>query len=180
MLKSLDDSTFFFNELHSSLSGLGLGKYSPRLTMAALMLAPLLELSTEDRVTSPSEFEAVEDFLRKLEEDFELATRDEIESVGTDMGLLPMLPGSWDRDQFKAARQTMVTLLEKLPSSEAHEVRSAIAAGCLAVARAGGGAIINLHRVSDDEKPLIAEIVSSLQLDATAEGLHLLERAGLR
>ena len=179
MLNSLEGSAFFSDELRGQLRDLGLSG-TPRLILAALMLAPLLELSTDDRVTTPTEFEAIEVYLRRLEEEFELATRDEIEEIGTDMGILPMLPGSWDRLRFAKARTALAAILGKLPEDEAHEIRTAVAGGCLQVALAEGGSLINLRRVSSDEQPLIARIIDSLKLDRTAEGLHLLERAGLR
>jgi hypothetical protein len=182
MLTSLEDSNFFsaadLAELRSF--GIEMPTGDHRLAMAALMLSPLLELSTDDRVTSPSEFEAIEDFLQKLEADFELATLDEIEALGTEMGMLPMVPGSWDRSRFSRTRQLLARSLDRMLEKEAHAVRNAIAAGCLAVATAEGGHLISLHRVSDKEKPLVAEIVESLKLDTTSEGLRLLERAGLR
>jgi hypothetical protein len=144
------------------------------------MIAPLLELSKDDRVTSPTEFEAIEQYLRQLETEFELATRDEIAEIGTDMGMLPMLPGTWDRARFEKARIVLAAVLERLPDAESHEIRTAVAGGCLAVALAHGGHLINLRRVNSDEQPLIARIIATLKLDKTAEGLHLLERAGLR
>lgn len=180
MLNSLEDSAFFSADLTADLRALGLSASTARQSMAALMLSPLLELSTGDRVTSPTEFEAIENYLRQLEEEFELATRDEMEAIGTDMGMLPMVPGSWDRKKFVDARKVLAKVLRSLPQAEAHEVRSTIAQGCRHVASAEGGSLINLYRVSAGEKPLIAEIVESLELDNTAEGLHLLERAGLR
>lgn len=179
MLNSLEGSAFFSDDLRSQLRDLGLPS-AARPALAGLMMAPILELSTDDRVTSPTEFEAIQEYLHRLEEEFELATRDEIEEIGTEMGMLPMVAGSWDRERFKKARTTLAAVLDKLPEEEAHEVRTALAAGCLSVALAEGGHLINLRRVSSEEQPLIARIIDSLKLDRTAEGLHLLERAGLR
>lgn len=182
MLTSLEDSTFFSADEISQLREFGLDAPNAdhRLAVAALMLSPLLELSTEDGVTTPTEFEAIEAFLERLEVEFELATRDELESVGTEMGMLPMVPGGWDRTRFINARTMLGYALDRMQESEAHAVRNAIASGCLAVATAEGSHLISLHRVSTDEQPLLASIVKSLKLDTTSEGLHLLERAGLR
>ncbi len=46
------------------------------------------------RTTSMGEFAVIEEFVRRIEDDFELATEDDLDSIGTEMGLLPMVKGN--------------------------------------------------------------------------------------
>jgi hypothetical protein len=181
MLNSLDNDQFFSEYEIERLRDLGLWKEShttpAKLAFGALMLAPIMQIDELDGSTSASEFTAIEEFVHQIESEFEIASEDDLESIGTDMGLLPMVQGNWDTSKFLTARALLSGALERLTEKEAHHVRNAVAKAALSVARAGSGHMINIHHVSKDEKPLLHQIVHELRLETTAEGLHLLDKS---
>ena len=182
MINSLNNPDFFTNSEASTLRTLGLwqeGHTTPvKLALAGLMLAPVMQVTMLDSATSASEFQSVEEYLRRIEREFELATKEDLESLGTDMGLLPMVKGTWDTSKFASARSILAGVLERLEEAEAHGIRNAIARGCRDTAQAGGAHLLSVHTIDAQEKPLLHEIVYDLQLESTAEGLHLLGKAG--
>jgi hypothetical protein len=149
-----------------------------KLAFAGLLLAPVMQLVMSDNATSSAEFEAVEKYVGRIQREFELATRSDLESVGTDMGLLPMLKGTWDTPKFFSARAMLADALGRLKESEAHEVRNEISRAALAVAHAGSPHLISLHMVDEEERKLIHEIARDLQLERSSEGLNLLGKSG--
>jgi hypothetical protein len=182
MINSLDNSQFFDISDIDRLRSLGLWQENHtmpvKLAFAGLMLAPIMQISTMDRATSATEFQAIEEYVRRIEREFELATKENMETIGTEMGMLPMIKGTWGTAKFRAARAMLIWALERLEEQEAHDVRNAIAKGCLDVARAGGAHLLSVHTVDTKEKPLIHEIINDLRLETTAEGPHLLGKTG--
>jgi hypothetical protein len=182
MINSLDNPNFFNAPEPGKLRSLGLwqdGHTTPaKLAFAGLMLAPVMQISMRDSATSPNEFQAIEEYVRHIEREFELATKEDMESIGTEMGMLPMVKGTWDNSKFNAARSLLQAALEHLDEQEAHNVRNAISKGCLDVARAGGAHFLSVHTVETKERPLILNIIHDLRLETTAEGLHLLGKTG--
>ena len=182
MINSLDNPNFFSVPESDTLRSLGLwpdGHTIPsKLAFAGLMLAPVLQISMRDNATSANEFQAIEEYVRRIEHEFELATKEDMESIGTEMGMLPMVKGTWNNSKFGTARSVLGKVLERLDEQEAHDVRNAVARGCLDVARAGGAHLVSVHTVETKEKPLIHEIIYDLQLETTAEGLYLLGKMG--
>ncbi len=182
MINSLDNKIFFpesdLRELRKLRLAAGTDRSTTRLSFAALMLAPVMELSVRNRVTTPNEFEAIEEYLKEIEHDFELAPKEELEAIGTEMGMLPMIKGTWRPADFHIARNLLAEALDRLTEKEAHAVRNAIAKALLNVARAGGGHLITLHVVDSENRPMIHEIVQSLKLDTTSEGLNLIGKTG--
>jgi hypothetical protein len=178
MLNSLEDGQFFSEYEIDRLGDLGIWKKShttpEKLAFAALMLAPIMEVDMMDNMTSPAEFSAIEEFVRRIEDDFELATEEDLESIGTDMGLLPMVQATWDTSNFQTARALLSGALERLTEAEAHHVRNAVAKAALEVARAGSGHIFGIHHIDKHEKPLLHQIVHELRLETTSEGMHLM------
>src|ERR1017187_10207363 len=166
MLNSLDDGQFFSEYEIDRLRDLGLWKEShttpAKLAFAALMLAPIMEIDMMDNMTTPAEFTAIEEFVHRIEDDFELATEDDLESIGTDMGLLPMVQSTWDTSKYLTARALLAGAIERLSEKEAHHVRNAIAKATLDVARAGTGHIIGIHHITKGEKPLLHQIAHEL------------------
>ena len=181
MLNSLENGQFFSEYEVDRLRELGLWQEShttpEKLAFAALMLSPIMQVDMQDRSTSYSEFTTIEEFVQRIEDDFEIATKEDLESIGMEMGLLPMVKATWDTSKFLTARAMLAGALERLTEREAHQVRSALAKVTLDVARAGSGHIINLHHISKHEKPLLHEIVHELRLETTGEGLHLQEQS---
>jgi hypothetical protein len=178
MLGSLENGQFFSEYEIDRLKELGLWQEShttpEKLAFGALMLAPIMQVDMQNRSVSNGEFAVIEDFVRRIEDDFELATEDDLESIGTDMGLLPMVQSTWDTSKYMTARALLAGALERLTEKEAHHVRNAVAKATLDVARAGTGHIIGIHHINRGEKPLLHQIAHELRLETTSEGLHLL------
>ncbi len=178
MLGSLENGQFFSDYEIDRLKELGLWQEShttpEKLAFGALMLAPIMEVDMQNRSVSMGEFAAIEEFVRTLEDDFELATEDDLESIGTDMGLLPMVQSTWDTSKYLTARALLAGAIERLTEKEAHHVRNALAKGMLDIARAGTGYVIGIHRIQKGERPLLHQIIHELRLETTSEGLHLL------
>ncbi|SRR5581483_810015 len=181
MLNSLDKRPFFTDDELARLRTLGLwdeSRPSPqRLAFAGLMLCPIMMIVVHDSATTAAEFETVVAYIRTLQREFELASREEIEGMGTDMGLLPMVRGSWTTAQFLEAREILAAALNRFSEPDAHAVRNAISKAALAVARAGSPYLISLHMLDKEERDLIMELIKALDLDKCAEGLHLLEKS---
>jgi hypothetical protein len=182
MINSLENSEFFRDIDVRQLQELGLWHDSnttpAKLAFAGLMLAPIMEIDLLDNATSATEFQTIEQYLRSIEWQFEIATESDLEDIGTDMGLLPMVKGNWTKEKFKSARGLLAATLERLTEKEAHNVKSAIAKAMLDVARAGSPHIISFHGIDSKEGKLIHEIARDLQLHTTAEGLNLLGKSG--
>ncbi len=178
MLNSLENGQFFSEYELTRLKELGLWQSShttpEKLAFGALMLAPIMQVDMHGRTTSMGEFTVIEDFVRRIEDEFELATEEDLDSIGTEMGLLPMVQSSWDTEKFVAARALLSGALERLTEREAHQVRNALAKAVLDVARAESRHVISIHHISKHERPLLHEIVHELRLETTGEGLHLL------
>ncbi len=178
MLNSLENSQFFNNHEIERLRSLGLWETSHtspnKVAFGGLMLAPIMQIVAADGSTSGSEFAAIQEFIRSLQFRFGLATQSELESIGTDMGLLPMVKAKWNNDNFMAARALLADALAKLSDREAHQVRAGLAAAALKIAKAESGHFISLHVISKEEKPLLYQIIQDLHLETTAEGLNLL------
>jgi hypothetical protein len=180
MLNSLENGQFFSEYEIERLRELGLWQEShttpEKLAFGGLMLAPIMQVDMSDSMTSANEFTTIEEFVRRIEVDFEIATEEDLESIGTEMGLLPMVPATWDTSKFMTARAILAGALERLTEPEANHVRNALAKAVLEVARVGSGHILGLHHITKHEKPLIHEIVHELRLETTGEGLHLMDK----
>ncbi len=181
MLNSLENEHFFNDDEVERLRQLGLWQDSrttpARLAFAGLMLAPIMQIVVRDRATTSAEFETVEDYLRRMEDEFGLATMADTESIGTDMGLLPMLEGNWNASKFLEARALLAQALTRLSERDADAVRNAISRAALAVARAGSPHMISLHMLDREERDMINELIRELQLERSSEGLHLLGKS---
>ena len=182
MLHTLDNKQFFSDAEITELRNLGLWKEShttpAKLAFAGLLLAPVMEIVLSDNATSNSEFERVQKYLARIEREFAIASSNDLESIGMDMGLLPMVKGSWNKAMFKNARTILAGALDRLKEGEAGRIRGAIATTALEVAQAGSPHLISLHQIDSEEGRRIREIASDLKLETTPEGLHLLGKAG--
>ena len=182
MIHSLDNKQFFSEAEIGQLRDLGLWKEShttpTKLAFGGLILSPIMEIVLSDNATSTSEFERVQKYLQRIEREFAIATASDLESIGTDMGLLPMFPASWNTAMFKTARGILGAALDRLKESEANRIRGAIAKTALEVAMAGSPHFISLHMIDGEEGARIRSIASDLKLETTPEGLHLLGKAG--
>ena len=181
MLNSFDTKAFFRDDEVARLRELGLWNASyttpAKLAFAGLMLAPIMEIVVRDSATTAAEFETVENYLRRMEQEFGLATLAEMEAIGTEMGLLPMLKGNWNTPQFSEARSLLAQALTRLSERDADAVRNAISRAALAVARAGSPHMISLHMLDREERDLIQALIQELQLERSSEGLHLLGKS---
>lgn len=172
---------FFTAEEHATLASLGL--HSPhtesenRAALAVMMLATLLEVSMTDGSTTTGEFEIVEQFIDRLEREFELTSKEQLEEFGTEMGLVPFIQGKWTRDQFRSSRKVLAAVLDRLTEETSHKIRAAIARYAYELAKASGG-LLKITNISDAEEHALLAIARDLKLDRTAEGLHLLSRTG--
>ncbi|HZK77025.1 MAG TPA: hypothetical protein VFD13_08970 [Candidatus Kapabacteria bacterium] len=181
MLNSFDTKAFFRDDEVEQLRALGLWNAShttpARLAFAGLMLAPIMQIVVRDSATTSAEFEMVEDYLRRMEGEFGLATMADTESIGTDMGLLPMLKGSWNDAHFMEARTLLAQSLTRLSERDADAVRNAISRAALAAARAGSPHMISLHMLDREEREMINQLIRELQLERSSEGLQLLGKS---
>ncbi len=181
MLTSLDTPLFFTGGEVAQLRELGLWLDShtsaAKLAFAGLILSPIMQLVMADNATTTAEFESVQNYVTTIERDFELATRVDIESIGMDMGLLPMFRGSWDTAKFLVARELLAGTFARLTDTDVHDVRTEISRAALAVARAGSPHMISLHMLDQGERSLIHELVQAFHLEKCAEGLHLIGKA---
>ncbi|HEY3875853.1 MAG TPA: hypothetical protein VGM92_10275 [Candidatus Kapabacteria bacterium] len=180
MINSLENGQFFSEYEIDRLTDLGLWKESQstpaKLAFAGLMLAPIMQIVMKDGHTSMNEFTAIESFVKRIRLEFELATQEDIDSIGMEMGMLPMVPSTWNDKKFLGARAVLAGMLERLTEREAHQVRNALAKAALDIAKAEGGHLITLRSISKDEKPLIHSIVQELRLQTTGGGLELLDK----
>jgi hypothetical protein len=180
-MEELARPDFFNAEEQVKLQTLGVP--SPRLepenraALGVLMLATLLEVSMTDGSTTTGEFEIVEEFIDKLEREFELTSKEQLEEFGTEMGLVPFIQGTWTREQFQTSRKLLAATLERLSEETAHRIRAAIAKHVYELAKASGG-LLKITNISDAEEHILLAIAHDLKLDRTAEGLHLLSRTG--
>ena len=178
MLTSLNNA-FFKEEEIGRMRALGLWlEPSPaptKLAFAGLMLAPIMEIVVHDNATTSAEFETVTKYIRTIEREFALASREKIESIGTDMGLLPMVAGTWTTEQYSEARSLLAQALNRLSENDASAVRTAITREILAVALAGSSHLISIHSLDREEREMIRELIRELELDTCVEGMRLLE-----
>jgi hypothetical protein len=177
MISALEQEPFFTSEERASLRTLGLpdgeSEAAAREAFGGLMLSTLISVSVADGATSSGEFEEIEDFIRRLENEFELATKENLESVGTNMGFVPFIKGSWGKEHFQRARGVLASALERIAETDAHHVRNELAKSVLKVAKASGG-LLHLHNLHKSEVHVLHELVEELKLDQCAEGLHLI------
>lgn len=178
-MEALSRPDFFVQEELDTLPSIGIvtpkSSSDRRAVLAALILASAIEVSMTDGATTTGEFEAVEELIDRLETDFELASREKLEEIGTEMGMVPFITGQWSVEQFKKARRILASSLERLDDREAHRIRAIIAKACYEVAQASGG-LLKITNISDQEEHVILEIARTLKLESTAEGLHLISR----
>ncbi len=150
-----------------------------RRALAALMLSPLLELAVAGGATTTGEFAVIEDNVKRIERDFELTTKEDLETVGTAMGLLPFVTPEWTTADFEKARQLLRDAIGRLSENAQHAVRDFIARGALEVANASGG-ILHLLNISRNERSILHAIIEDLELERCAEGLYLIGKIGDR
>jgi tellurite resistance protein len=178
-MEALSRPDFFTQQEIDSLPSIGLqvpkNDSDRRAVLAALVLASVLEVSMTDGATTTGEFEVVEELIEHLEDEFELASREKLQDIGTEMGMVPFIEGQWSREQFRKARMILADALERLDDEEAHKLRGVIAKYCYEVAKASGG-LLKITNISDEEEHLLQEIARTLKLETTAEGLHLISR----
>lgn len=179
MIQALEDPQFFTETEKQELKSIQLAGAEPwnnREVFATLMLAAILELTTADGVTTPAEFQEVEEFLVELESKYELTTRERLEGSGASMGLLPFLSTQWPKGYFHIARNILGAALERIDEEDAHAVRNSIAKVCRHAVKATAG-FMYLAGVDKREKTVLDDIISSLKLDQCAEGLKLIGRS---
>ena len=118
MLGSLENGQFFSEYEIARLKELGLWQEShttpEKLAFGGLMLAPIMQVDMQNRSVSNGEFAAIEEYVRCIENDFEIATEDDLESIGTDMGLLPMVQSTWNTEKYLSARALLAGAIERL------------------------------------------------------------------
>lgn len=174
MLHALDEPNFFSESERQALTHLSLADSGDnKAIFGALMLAPLFELCLADGATTTAEFAVIEDCVKSLERDFELASKEELESVGTTMGLLPFVPSLWKDADFLQARKILAASIERLDEPDQHTVRNWISKRSLQVAEASGG-VFHLLSIPRNERPILHSVIEDLQLAKSAEGLHLI------
>ncbi|HET6511013.1 MAG TPA: hypothetical protein VFH43_02390 [Candidatus Kapabacteria bacterium] len=178
-MEALSRTDFFTTEELAAFPSFGM--ISPQSTtdrksmLAALVLATVLEVSMTDGATTTGEFEVAEELIDHLEREFELTSREKLEDIGTEMGLVPFITGQWSREQFKQARHVLAAALDRLDEEDAHRLRALIAKYCYEVAKASGG-LFKITNISDDEENVLVDIAKTLKLGTTAEGIHLISR----
>jgi hypothetical protein len=173
MLSALEQPDFFSQTDHAALAALGLDSSDNGNLFGALMISPLLELCAADGATTTAEFAVLEECMKSLEHEFELASKEELESVGTSMGLLPFVPSAWCDDDFLRARKLLATAISRLSDDGQHAIRNWISKNALHVADASGG-IFHLMNISRNERPILHAIIEDLHLSKCAEGLQLI------
>jgi len=177
MLHTPKTGKFFTAENATQLKTIGLpldgSEECERLTLAGLIIAPLLELSTADGATTTSEFAVLEESIKRIEREFELATKEDIESLATPMGLLPIMNPEWKEADFTLARSILADVLSRCEEEGHHAIRNFIASGALLVADASGG-LLHLLTISRNERSILHVIIEDLGLSECAEGLHLI------
>src|ERR1043165_9561458 len=181
MLISLENSQFFGTAEVGELRTLGLWHDSNttpvKLAFAGLLMAPIMQIIVRDDATSTAEFQMMQDYIMVLSRDFALATESDIESIGTDMGLLPMLRGNWDTQKFQRARSLLAAGVGRLTEREADMVRNRVSKAALAAVRAGSPHMISFHMVDDEERQMVQDLIRDLKLERSTEGLNLLSKA---
>lgn len=178
-MQELAENSFFTEEEKSALPTAGLiapsNETENRAVLAALLLASVVEFSMTDGATTTGEFEIIQEFIDKLEQEFELTNREQLEEIGTEMGMVPFISGDWTREQFKSARMILASALERLPEKNAHQFRAAIAKYVYETAKASGG-LFKITNISTEEEHILHEIARTLKLQTTSEGMHLISR----
>jgi hypothetical protein len=181
MLLSLENPAFFGTAEVGELRKLGLWQESnttpSKLAFAGLMIAPVMQIVVRDDATSTAEFQMMQDYLETLSREFALATVADMETLGTDMGLLPMLPSSWKTDQFQRARSLLAAVVGRLTERESDMVRNAVSKAALAAVRAGSPHMISFHMVDEEEAQMVRDLIRDLKLERSTEGLNLLSKA---
>jgi hypothetical protein len=178
-MEALSRPDFYTTDELAALPGIGIitpeTSSDRRSVLGALILASVLEVTTTDGSTTTSEFEVVEELIDHIERDFELTSREKLEDIGTEMGMVPFITGVWTKEQFRQAREILATALDRLEDDDAHKIRSMIAKYLYEAAKASGG-LLKINNISDEEEHIIAEIARTLKLGSTAEGIHLISR----
>jgi hypothetical protein len=146
-----------------------------RAVLGAMILGSVIEVTMTDGATTTGEFEVVEELIDQLERSLELTSRENLEEIGTEMGMVPFISGVWSREQFRKSREILAASLERLGEEDAHKIRALIAKYCYEAAKASGG-LLKITNISDDEESILVEIAKTLKLGTTAEGIHLLSR----
>lgn len=181
MLISLENPQFFGTAEVAELRSLGLWLDShttpSKLAMAALLIAPVMQIIVRDDATSTAEFQMMQSYLETIEREMALATQSDMESIGTDMGLLPMLRGTWDTAKFQRARSLLAAVVGRLTEREADLVRNSVSKAALAAVRAGSPHAISFHMVDDEERQMVQDLIRDLKLERSSEGLNLLSKA---
>jgi hypothetical protein len=182
-MQTIEAPDFFTSAEHTKLSQLQIkhdgSSDADRCALAALMLSPLLELAVADGATTTGEFAVIEQNVQRIESEFELTTKEDLESVATAMGLLPFVKAEWTTADFESARALLQSAILRLPEKAQHAVRDFIARGALEVANASGG-ILHLLNISRNERSILHCIIEELELDRCAEGLYLIGKTGDR
>jgi hypothetical protein len=173
MLSALEQPDFFSQSDRADLVALGLDSKSNSSLFAALMISPLLELCAADGATTTAEFAVLEECMKSLEHEFELASKEELESIGTSMGLLPFIPSAWSDEDFLKARKLLSEATLRLSDEGQHSIRNWISKNALHVADASGG-IFHLMNIPRNERPILHAIIEDLHLSKCAEGLQLI------
>jgi len=178
-MEALSRPDFFTQQELDLLPSVGLqvpkSSSDVRAILAALVLGSVIEVSMTDGATTTGEFEVVEELIEHLEDEFELASRERLQEIGTEMGMVPFIEGQWSREQFRQARMLLAIALDRLDEENAHKLRGVIAKYCYEVAKASGG-LLKITNISDQEEHILQEIARTLRLETTAEGLHLISR----
>jgi hypothetical protein len=178
-MEALSRPDFYTTDELAALPAIGLNtpenSSERRAVLGALILAAVLEVTMTDGATTTGEFEVVEELIDQLERNLELTSREKLEEIGTEMGMVPFIAGVWSREQFRQARAVLAAALDRLGDDTAHSIRSLIAKYCYEAAKASGG-LLKITNISDDEESILVEIAKSLKLGSTAEGIHLLSR----
>src|ERR1035437_6503395 len=99
MLTSLENPQFFGAAEVAELRSLGLWQDShttpSKLAFAGLLLAPIMQIVVRDYATLSAALQMMQEFLETFEREFALAPKSDMEEIGTEMGLLPMLRATW-------------------------------------------------------------------------------------
>ncbi len=178
-MEALSRPDFYTIEELAALPAIGLSTPETtserRAVLGAMILASLIEVTMTDGATTTGEFEVVEELIDQLEQNLELTSRENLEEIGTEMGMVPFISGVWSREQFRQSREILAASLDRLDEVSSHKIRSLIAKYCYEAAKASGG-LLKINNITDEEEHILVEIAKTLKLGSTAEGIHLISR----